>query len=85
MGRNVKIGERTINLDKVIVKHKSVNDFITELEPNINNIIRYARINGVLPFQGKRHKLKEWLISNQQGYNKYEPNIYHYFLNVCKI
>lgn len=80
----LKLNGKTINLDKIVCKGKSVNDFIRELEPNVNNIIRYARTNNILPFQGSQEKLKEWLIQNQEGYGKYVPDIFFYFKDKCK-
>ena len=79
----LKLCGKTINLDKVVHKGKTVNDFIRELEPNVSNIIRYAKMNGIQPFQGNEEKLKEWLISNQDGYEKYVPDIFYYFKDKC--
>jgi hypothetical protein len=84
MGK-AKINGKTINFDKIVYKNKSVNDFINDLEPNINGIIRYAKINGNKPFNGNSNRLKQWLIDNQQGYNKYVPDIFYYFKDRCKI
>lgn len=81
----LKLNGKTINLDKIVHKGKSVNDFIRELEPNINNIIRYAQMNNIKPFQGSSEKLKEWLINNQEGYGKYVPDIFFYFKDKCKL
>jgi len=81
----LKLNGKTINLDKIVHKGKSVNDFIRELEPNINNIIRYAQMNNMKPFQGSSEKLKEWLINNQEGYGKYVPDIFFYFKDKCKL
>lgn len=83
--RKAVVNGNTINFEKIVVKSKSVEDFINELEPNVTNIISYAKRENKKPFQGKSHKLKEWLIQNQEGYNKYIPDVYHYFKKKCAI
>ena len=81
----VKFNGHNINFDKKIVKGKKVLDFINEIEPNIERIIRTCKINNIQPFDGSRNKLKEWLISNQEGYNKYISEVYDYFVEKCKL
>lgn len=81
----VKFNGHTINFNKKIVKGKRVIDFINELEPNIERIIRMSKTNDRIPFDGSKNKLKEWLISNQEGYNKYISEVYDYFVEKCKI
>ena len=73
-----------MNIGRVLIprKNKTVKDFIKELTPNIESITMYAYRNGKKPFRDKEH-LKQWLISNQEGYNKFNYEIYAYFVDKC--
>lgn len=80
----VKINGKELNIGRVLIsrKNKTVKDFITELTPNIESITMYTYRNGKKPFRDKEH-LKQWLISNQEGYPKFNYEIYAYFVDKC--
>lgn len=81
----LKIGGKRLNIGKVLTrKGKTVGDFINELEPNIERIIANARINGREPFRDSEH-LKNWLISNQEGYEKFNYEIFCYFADKLRL
>lgn len=79
---NIKINGKTLNLSKVLVpyKKKTVKDFINEISPNIESIINTARRNGKKAFKDT-DDFKRWLIANQEGYNKFNFEIYEYFVH----
>lgn len=82
MGKDIiKLNGKELNVGRVLLakKKKTVNDFIKELEPNIENIQRLAHKNGTKAFKDRDH-LKRWLIANQEGYEKFSYEIYYYFV-----
>lgn len=80
----IKINGQKINIGRILIprKNKTVKDFINELNPNIESINLYAYRNGKKPFKDKEH-LKKWLIANQEGYPKFNYEIYAYFVDKC--
>ena len=82
--KGIKFNGHSINFSKVIVRNKSVQDFINELSPNVERIILHSRMHGNKPFNSKS-ELKKWLISNQENYNKYIPEVFHFFVEKCKM
>lgn len=81
----LKIGVKKLNIGKVLTRRgKTVGDFINEIEPNIERIVANARNNGKQPFTDSEH-LKRWLIANQEGYEKFNYEIFYYFANKLKL
>lgn len=81
----LKIGLKKLNIGKVLTRRgKTVGDFINEIEPNIERIISHARLNGKQPFKDTEH-LKNWLIANQDGYEKFNYEIFYYFANKLRL
>ena len=83
----IKIGTKTIDTSKVLIKTprvtKTVGDFIKEIQPNFERVIMYGRTHDTNPFP-TRKRLRDWLIANQNGLNKYQEDIFTYFENKCK-
>lgn len=87
MEKNViNLNGKRINIGKVLISRskKTVNDFIKEIEPNIENIQRIAHKKGTQAFKDRDH-LKRWLIANQEGYAKFNYEIYYYFVIKCNL
>lgn len=70
-----------MDLNKHIWEGWTVQDFIDELEPTFNMIIRNQ--SHVKPFNSD-NELKEWLKSNQPYYKKHIPEVFKYFKNKLK-
>ena len=62
--------------DRHIWEGWTVQDFIDELEPMFNMIMRSQ--SWKKPFETKE-ELKEWCKSNQPYYKKHIPEVYNYF------
>ena len=73
------------NLEKVVYRGKRVIDFINELEPNVERILRACKTQEKTPFNGSKTNLKNWLMDNQEGYNGYIAEVFNYFAQKCKI
>jgi hypothetical protein len=75
-----------INTEKVLVqtkrKTKTIGDYIKEIQPNFERVVMYARKTDSKPFKDKE-SLKKWLIANQEGYNKFNKELFVYFSNKC--
>jgi hypothetical protein len=65
-----------MNNNRHIWEGWTVQDFIDELEPMFNMIMRNQ--SWKKPFQTKE-ELKEWCKSNQPYYKKHVPEVYSYF------
>jgi hypothetical protein len=64
--------------DKHIWEGWTVGDFIDELEPSFDMIMRnYSHIK---PFTNKQD-LKNWVKDNQPYYKKHIPEVANYFIN----
>ena len=85
MSKNKKKNHNSIDFDKIVYRGKKVIDFINELEPNVERILRTCRIQEKTPFNGSKANLKKWLINNQEGYNKYIAEVFDYFAQKCKV
>ena len=79
------IGDKKIDFNKILIPrtHKTIGQFISEIEPNFERIASRNRLLGKKPFDSK-YSLKQWLIGNQDGYPKFNFEIYHYFYSKCK-
>ena len=84
--KEIKINGKPLNINRILVPKtkKRVRDFIEELTPDIDSIIRYAYRNGKKPSENKE-ELKQWLIGNQKGYHEFNYELYVYFADKCKI
>ncbi len=65
-----------INFDKEIWEGWTVQDFINELEPQLD-LIQSGR-SFIKPIKTKA-ELKEWCKDNQPYYKKYVPDVINYF------
>jgi hypothetical protein len=65
-----------INLNKHIWEGWTVADFIDELEPSFNQIMRSG--SWEKPFKTK-DEVKKWCMDNQPYYKKYIPDVVKYF------
>ena len=63
--------------DKHIWEGWTVQNFIDELEPTFNMIMRNQ--SHIKPFKTKE-ELKSWCKDNQPYYKKHIPEVYSYFL-----
>ena len=83
----ITIGTKTIDTDKVLIKTarktKTVGDFIKEIQPNFERVLMYGHTHNTNPFP-TRKRLRDWLIANQNGLEKYQADIFTYFENKCK-
>ena len=73
---------KKIDLDKHIWEGWRVRDFIDELEPQIENIVRNAEPwlgDEHKPFKGDKKVLKEWIKNNLPYIRKHIPEVYAYF------
>ena len=66
-----------IDMNKHIWEGWTVQQFVDELEPMFNMIMRGQSWKKL--FQTKE-ELKEWCKDNQPYYKKYIPSVYNYFL-----
>lgn len=71
-----------MNLEKHISEGWRVIDFINDLEPMFNMIMRNQ--SHVKPFETD-NELKEWCKDNQPYYKKHIPEVYQYFKEKTKI
>ena len=71
-----------MNLNKHIWEGWTVQDFIDDLEPMFDMIMRGQ--SWQKPFDTKA-ELKKWCMSNQPGYKKYIPEVVSYFATRAKI
>lgn len=67
---------KEINLDKEIWEGWTVRDFIKELQPQVDAIMRGQAITH--PFESKQ-ELKRWLRDAQPYYKKEIPEVVKYF------
>ena len=70
----------SFNSYQLDTKFGKAEDFINEISPNIESIINTARRNGKKAFKDT-DDFKRWLIANQEGYNKFNFEIYEYFVH----
>lgn len=68
----------TINLEKHIWEGWRVIDFINELEPILDNIMKNHFGERIIK---NKTDLKKWCIENQPYYKKYIPGVVNYFAN----
>lgn len=76
----------TINLEKHIWEGWRVIDFINELEPTLDNIMKSYfgqwKTNNIIK---NKTDLKKWCMENQPYYKKYIPEVVNYFIEKYKI
>ena len=72
----------TINLEKHIWEGWRVIDFINELEPILDNIMKNYFGERIIK---NKTDLKKWCIENQPYYKKYIPEVVNYFVEKYKI
>lgn len=68
----------TINLEKHIWEGWRVIDFINELEPTLDNIMKNYFGERIIK---NKTDLKKWCMENQPYYKKYIPEVVNYFAN----
>ena len=68
----------TINLEKHIWEGWRVIDFINELEPILDNIMKNYFGERIIK---NKTDLKKWCMENQPYYKKYIPEVVNYFVN----
>ena len=68
-----------INKDKHIWEGWTVGDFINNIEPVFNVIMRSDGFWNNVGFKSK-DQLKTWVKDNQPYYKKHIPEVYNYFL-----
>ena len=68
-----------INKDKHIWEGWTVGDFINDIEPVFNVIMRSDGFWNNVGFKSK-DQLKTWVKDNQPYYKKHIPEVYNYFL-----
>ena len=66
-----------MNLNRHISEGWTARDFINELEPTFNMIMKGHSWRK--PFKSK-DELKIWCMENQPHYKKHVPEVYNYFL-----
>lgn len=71
----------TINLEKHIWEGWRVIDFINELQPILDNIMK-RQTNSIIK---NKADLKKWCMQNQPYYKKYIPEVVQYFSERYKI
>ena len=74
----IKEAETKVEPQKHISEGWKVQDFIDDLEPQINQIYEGNSIHK--PFKN-RQELKKWCMENQPYYKKYIPDVVNYFAN----
>ena len=72
----------TINLEKHIWEGWRVIDFINELEPILDNIMKNYFGERIIK---NKTDLKKWCMENQPYYKKYIPEVVNYFVERYKI
>ena len=72
----------TINLEKHIWEGQRVLDFINELEPTLDNIMKNYFGERIIK---NKTDLKKWCMENQPYYKKYIPEVVNYFVERYKI
>ena len=76
----------TINLEKHIWEGWCVIDFINELQPILDNIMKNYfgqwETNNIIK---NKANLKKWCMENQPYYKKYIPEVVQYFAERYKI
>ena len=74
----------TINLEKHIWEGWRVIDFINELQPILDIIMKkyYGQTNSIIK---NKADLKKWCMENQPYYKKYIPEVVQYFAERYKI
>ena len=68
----------TINLEKHIWEGWRVIDFINELEPTLDNMMKNYFGERIIK---NKTDLKKWCMENQPYYKKYIPEVVNYFAN----
>jgi hypothetical protein len=68
----------TINFKKHIWEGWRVLDFINELEPTLDNIMKNYFRERIIK---NKTDLKKWCMENQPYYKKYIPEVVNYFAN----
>lgn len=71
-----------INRGKQVWEGWTVGDFIDELEPMFNMIMRNQ--SHMKPFKTK-DEIKKWATENQPYYKKYVPDVVNYFTNKANL
>ena len=74
----IKEAETKVEPQKHISEGWKVQDFIDDLEPQVNQIYEGNSIHK--PFKN-RQELKKWCMENQPYYKKYIPDVVNYFAN----
>lgn len=74
----IKEAETKVEPQKHISEGWKVQDFIDDLEPQVNQIYEGNSIQK--PFKN-RQELKKWCMENQPYYKKYIPDVVNYFAN----
>lgn len=74
----IKEAETKVEQQKHISEGWKVQDFIDDLEPQVNQIYEGNSIHK--PFKN-RQELKKWCMENQPYYKKYIPDVVNYFAN----
>jgi hypothetical protein len=74
----IKEAETKVEPQKHISEGWKVQDFIDDLEPQVNQIYEENSIQK--PFKN-RQELKKWCMENQPYYKKYIPDVVNYFAN----
>lgn len=74
----IKEAETKVEPQKHISEGWKVQDFIDDLEPQVNQI--YEGNSIYKPFKN-RQELKKWCMENQPYYKKYIPDVVNYFAN----
>ena len=72
----------TINLEKHIWEGWRVIDFINELEPILDNIMKDYFGERIIK---NKTDLKKWCMENQPYYKKHIPEVVNYFVERYKI
>ena len=65
-----------IDLNKEIYEGWTVRDFIADLEPFLNMIMRGQSCYSVIK---SKEELKKWCMDNQPYYKRYIPDVVNYF------
>ena len=69
-------------MDKEIWEGWTVRDFIEDLKPTLDLIMKGQ--SWMKPLKTKK-ELKKWLIENQSYYKKHVPEVYNYFRKAYNI
>ncbi len=79
---NNQLRKPVMNMSKHIWEGWTVQDFVDELEPIFEMIMRGQ--SWQKPFKTKE-ELKAWCIDNQPYYKKHISDVYNYFLQKSKL